>query len=244
MKDGIKILIVEDEFITQKVISDALLELGYRISGDALDADEAIKLLDKKQTDLAILDIQIQGEKDGIWIAKQIRTKYDIPFIFLTANADKETVRRATETEPNGYLVKPFNKEEIYAAIETALRNFSKRPDSKSSMEEDNLVVSDSIFIKENQVYKKVKFNEIIYIKSEGHYLEIHSKIKRYVIRGSLKDFIDVPGINHFLQVHRSYIINLSEIESFGGDFITINKAQIPLAQSFKEDFLKKVKTM
>src|SRR5687767_9217328 len=127
MKEGINILIVEDEFITQKTIKEALNELGYSISGDAMDAEEALNILDKKTTDLAILDIQIQGDKDGIWIAKEIKEKYKIPFIFLTANADKNTVKRASETEPNGYLIKPFDKQDIFAAIETALRNFSAK---------------------------------------------------------------------------------------------------------------------
>jgi len=244
MKDeGINILIVEDEFITKKIIRDALLDLGYSISGEASDADTAMEVLRKKQTDLAILDIMIQGEKDGVWIAKQIRAHFNIPFIFLSANADKETVKRAAETEPNGYLVKPFDRPGIYASIETALRNFSSG-DPTSNSKEDALMVSDSVFIKERQVYKKIKYDDILYIKTEGHYLDIFTKIKKHVARGNLKDFVDVPSAKSFMQIHRSYVVNIKEIEGFGGDFITVNKTDLPLAASFKEDFLKKVRTL
>jgi len=110
MNKNVRILIVEDEFVTLDLLRDYLEESGYEVSGDAMSADEAIKILEKGETDFAMLDINIKGDKNGIWVAEQIQKKYKIPFIFLTAFSDSATVKTAAGTHPYGYLVKPFTK--------------------------------------------------------------------------------------------------------------------------------------
>ena len=126
MENPVRILIVEDEFITATDIKDNLEQMGYHITGLARDAAEACSILDQEETDLAILDINIQGDKDGIWIAKRINEHYKIPFIFLTSFGDERTVSSAIETKPYGYLVKPFERVDIYTSIEVALKNYSQ----------------------------------------------------------------------------------------------------------------------
>jgi CheY-like chemotaxis protein len=85
MEKNIRVLIVEDEFFTLDMLRDYLEESGYEVSGDAMSAEEAITILEEGQTDLALLDISIKGNQDGIWLAEQINKKYRIPFVFLTA---------------------------------------------------------------------------------------------------------------------------------------------------------------
>ena len=84
MEKNIRILIVEDEFVTLDLLRDYLEESGYEVSGDAMSAEEAITILEQGQTDFALLDINIKGYRDGIWLAEQINKKYQIPFIFIT----------------------------------------------------------------------------------------------------------------------------------------------------------------
>ncbi|MFK5856751.1 MAG: response regulator [Bacteroidota bacterium] len=133
--------------MTLETLKTVLSEMEYKISGDAMTAKEAIAELKKGETDLAILDINIKGDKDGIWLAKQIREKYKIPFIFLTAFADDSTVKRAIDTEPYGFLVKPFNKVDVYTSVKVAVNNFAKQSGDITKKDNLSIVSWDTIFI-------------------------------------------------------------------------------------------------
>ena len=242
----IRILIVEDEFITLETLSIVLTEMKYTISGDAMTAKEAITILEKGETDFAILDINIKGDKDGVWLAEQIKEKYKIPFIFLTAFADDSTVKRAIDTEPYGYLVKPFNKVDIFTAIEVALKNFAKQYSiistdntKESTNEKSPIVTNDSIFIRDDYMFVKLKINDILFIKSDKNYLEVYLIDKKHLVRGKLSDFTQYLSSDKFMQVHRSFVVNTEVVERFGAGFLLINGTEIPIGANYK-DKLKK----
>jgi len=115
------IMIVEDEPIVARDLASMVGHLGYRVSGVADRGAEAIALAEKERPDLAFMDIGLPGELDGIETATRIRKNHRTSIVYLTAFADRETVRRAKRTEPLGYILKPFGEREIQAAIETAL---------------------------------------------------------------------------------------------------------------------------
>lgn len=119
----IKILIVEDEPLIAKNIGMYLNNNDFEISGIAYDADEAIFQLKRNMPDLAILDINLEGEKDGIQIGDYINQHHNIPFVYLTSYSDKETLERAKKTNPYGFIVKPFNDKTLFTTIEIALSN-------------------------------------------------------------------------------------------------------------------------
>jgi len=116
-----KILIVEDERITAEDIHDTLVQLGYEVVGMASSSAEAIRQAEQFSPDLALMDIRIKGDTDGIETAKILRQRFDIPVVYLTAHADIETLQRAKDAEPLGYIVKPFQEPELRASIEVAL---------------------------------------------------------------------------------------------------------------------------
>lgn len=120
-----RILIVEDEALIAAEIESALRKLGYRVAGKARNGDKALDLLASSQPDLALLDIDIKGTRNGIDLARIIREKYDYPFVFLTAFSDRETLARLMDTMPYGYIVKPFNRGELLTTIELALHKFA-----------------------------------------------------------------------------------------------------------------------
>lgn len=120
---GIKVLIVEDEPLIAKNIGMYLNNNDYEVSAIAYDPDEAIFQLKKHGPDFAILDINLESEKDGIDIAEYINLNNFIPFIYLTSYSDKDTLERAKKTNPSGFIVKPFNEKTLYASIEIALSN-------------------------------------------------------------------------------------------------------------------------
>lgn len=115
------ILIVEDEALIAVEIETVLRKLGYRIAGKARNGDKALDLLASTKPDLALLDINIKGTKNGIDLARIIRDKYSFPFVFLTALSDRATLDSLKDTLPYGYIVKPFNRQELLTTIELAL---------------------------------------------------------------------------------------------------------------------------
>lgn len=240
MKEELRVLIVEDEFITIEAISSILKEMNCKISGDAMSAEEAITILDKGETDLVILDINIKGTKDGIWIGEKIKNNYDIPFIYLTAFGDDHTVKRAIETGPYGYLVKPFSKIDVYTAIEIAINNHLRIKSQNAKSEEAN---SDILFIRSDYNFIKLNIKDIVYIKSDKNYLDVHLVYKKHVVRGKLGDFLNNLPANDFMKVHRSFAVNLQKIDVIGSGFLEIGSHQIPIGSDYKAELQKRINT-
>ncbi|MDS7595411.1 ATP-binding protein [Agrobacterium tumefaciens] len=115
------ILVVEDERVVSRDIQLQLQNIGYRVAGAAVTGEDAIRLALETSPDLVLMDIRLEGEMDGIQAADSIRRQARIPVVYLTAYADDETVRRAGQSEPFGYLLKPFEETQLKAAIEMAL---------------------------------------------------------------------------------------------------------------------------
>jgi len=116
-----KILIVEDESIIAEDISDSLISLGYRITGMVYSGEEAIEAAAKCRPDLVLMDVNLQGEIDGITAAAEIRARFQIPVVYLTAYADENTLRRVNATKPFGYIIKPFEEKNLHTTIQLAL---------------------------------------------------------------------------------------------------------------------------
>lgn len=121
MSTQASIMIVDDEQIVAKDLELSLKRWGYNVSGIATDVEEALSLTTVTHPDLVLMDVRLRGQKDGIDAARAIREQSGTPVLYLTAYADEETLNRARDTEPYGYLVKPFQDDELHAAVEMAL---------------------------------------------------------------------------------------------------------------------------
>src|SRR5512136_2513299 len=117
----IRILVVEDELIIAKGIEKRLIALGYSVIDIVPTGEEAVETALNEMPDLVLMDVCLQGRMDGVMAAEKIRSKADIPVIYLTAYADSDTLARAKITEPFGYIVKPFQDITLKSAIEMAL---------------------------------------------------------------------------------------------------------------------------
>jgi len=117
----IQILIVEDDGIIAKDIQNTLEGLGYAVAAITSNAEGAIEKAAETQPDLVLMDIMLEGDMDGVEAAEQIRDRFGIPVVYLTAHADEKTLHRAKTTGPYGYILKPFNEMELHTNIEIAL---------------------------------------------------------------------------------------------------------------------------
>ena len=121
-----QILIVEDESIVAFDIEQCLKALGYGVPAVVGSGEDALKVAGKSKPDLVLMDVMLAGEIDGVEAASRIRRDYDIPIVYLTAYTDEATLRRAKVTEPDGYLVKPFEEIQLQTSIEMALYRHKK----------------------------------------------------------------------------------------------------------------------
>ncbi len=116
-----KILIVEDDREVAKSLEMRLKKMGFSVVGREDTAETAITKADELGPDIVLMDIELAGKMDGIQAADQIREKYHIPVIYLTALCDPKTLERVGATAPYGYILKPFKDDELRTAIEIAL---------------------------------------------------------------------------------------------------------------------------
>jgi len=120
--DQATILVVEDETIVAKDIQQTLCRLGYDVPATATSGAEAVRKAGEIQPDLVVMDIVLKGPMDGVETARELRARFDVPIIYLTAYADDHTLQRAKDTTPAGYLLKPFQPCELRPTIEMALQ--------------------------------------------------------------------------------------------------------------------------
>ncbi|HVO75682.1 MAG TPA: PAS domain S-box protein [Ignavibacteriaceae bacterium] len=163
-----KILIVEDEQIVALDIATNLKSFGYEIAGVATTGENALKLTVEENPDLILMDIKLDGSMDGIQTAKKIQTEHKIPVIYLSAYTDEKTLMRAKLTEPHGFLLKPFERKELRASIETALYKYRTEEQLRSSEAELQALFSamnDIVLVFDNKG-KIVKSNTEAFNKS------------------------------------------------------------------------------
>jgi len=120
--DKEKILIVEDDKITSRIIKRILENKGYYITSIVDTSDKLINSIDSERPDLILMDIVIKGETNGIESARIIKDRYEIPVIYLTSDSSDQTIERAKHTEPFGYLIKPLNEKILLTTIELAIQ--------------------------------------------------------------------------------------------------------------------------
>ena len=243
-----KILIVEDEFILSAALSELLENEGYDVVCEADNGKDALDFYIENEVDLVLCDININGDWDGIETVEKILAHKSVPIIYLTALSDKETIERAKKTFPAAYIPKPFHLDNLRMAIEMAINNFAVKiqplkiianEKTGNASKETILQVNDDILIKQNYQFVKFPLNDILYLEAEKIYTNIITKQKKYVIRQSMGTILERLPSKNLVRIHRSYAVNISQIDSFNEQDVIVNGIEIPFGRSFKEDFLK-----
>ena len=227
---SLNILIIEDDpsFVLEvEMMFDGIRDVEISEVKNLIDAKLAIKQL----PDLIILDLRLQNTELGITLLADIK-ETTIPFIVTTAFNDPDFYNEVQAYNPEAYLIKPFDKLTLIGIVD---RIFPNEPN-------DTVRYSyDGVFVKSNKKYKKVKFQEINYVKAEGNYCSIFTDEGRTTIRNSLKRFFDRMPKSMFLRTHRSYIVNAGSIKSveFSTNKIFLKDIELPIGRNYKSDIKK-----
>lgn len=223
--DQLKIYIVEDDPLIAITIETALKKQGYRICGSAENFEEALEEIKIHKPQLVLVDIQLDGEKDGVHLAEKLDA-LKIPYLYLTSQTDPNTIKRVKETRPLGYIVKPFTENGLRSNIEIAWNIY------KNEAEYLNFSANNELF--------KIRQSQILYLKAFDNYCYVITHEKEYLVPKTLKFLAAQLNSKKFAKTHRSYFVNLLKIDSLRTDSLLINNIEIPVSNS-KKAVLKKL---
>lgn len=226
-----RIAIIEDEMVIAATIAQVLKELQYEVVGKAGSFSEAVTLIERTTPDLLLLDIRINGSRDGIEVAKYVKEHFNCAIIFLTANSDRATIDRVKETEPLAYLVKPFQKEDLHTAIEIAMMNHQR---NQLKQKEEYI-----IFQSGKQTIK-LKQLDILFIQNFDNYVQLFLQDgQRKLVRATLRDSFNMLPAPHFVYVNRSTLANVNHITQITAEQISIGTYTFDLSATMRKEVVK-----
>lgn len=235
------IFIVEDETLYADQLQMVVEQAGHTVCGTAENAEVALRIFEKSNADMALIDINLAGEMDGLELGKWFGRFKEIPVVFITAHYDDaDYFQRAKQLTAYAFLKKPIDEVALSRTIDLAFQYNSKR----TIMETQRVVAENqSLLLKIKAKYIKINQNEITYIVAEDKYCSIHLQDGTvYLERISLKELNKklLPGL--FAQTHRSYIVNLNKVQETDlSEFtIKVDGHHIPLGDTYKDYFLRK----
>ncbi|MEP5339568.1 MAG: response regulator transcription factor [Algibacter sp.] len=227
----ISCLVIDDESIARDIINNHLSKIkNIHVVASCKNAIEAFSYINTHNIDLVFLDINMP-EISGISFAKSINK--NIKIIFTTAYRDYAV--EGFELQAVDYLLKPISFERLLKAVNTYFEVHSELQTKTIEQTTD----SNFMFVRADRIMVKINFDAIIYIESYSDYIKIHLSEKTIVTRETISAVEAKLPKNHFLRIHRSYIISISNISSFTNEQITINKTSLPISRSYKQEVLK-----
>jgi DNA-binding LytR/AlgR family response regulator len=198
-----------------------------------------------------LLDIKLGDGMDGITTARQIREWVQVPFIFVTAHSDNSTFERAKQIQPDAYIIKPFNFQYLYAAIELALFNHSlkKTPHPEellngsfeNTVRPDHYVINNILFVKTGKIFEKVNVKDICYIRADGSYSILHSRKREFTIGMNLSTVQEKINKPEIIRIHRSYLVNINCIDRIEDHEVIINDFRLPISKKMKDELLRRL---
>ncbi len=226
----INCLVVDDEPIAREGMKEYISQIDYlNLAADYKSASEAAGILQKNKIDLIFLDIQMPG-LTGIEFVKALA---EPPAIIFTTAYPQYAIE-GYELNIIDYLLKPISFARFLRSVEKAQSYLKAKTNNLN-------ITNEFFFIKCNGKIEKILISEVIYIEAMANYVIVHTNQKKYIT------YITFSGINkhlpeqHFMRIHKSYMVALAAIKTIDGDEIITSIARLPLAKSFREQVMKRI---
>ncbi|RFC54729.1 LytR/AlgR family response regulator transcription factor [Brumimicrobium aurantiacum] len=223
---NVKLLILEDQELIAENLRRILEELGARKIWIATSTEKAEALINEVDFDLLLIDINLgEGQKMGTELMLEIHEKSPIPHIYITANADERNIKSASATFPEGFLEKPYTQQSIQASISIALKKIDKQ----------------KLTVTLNNRKILIDVNDILYLETDSNYVNLFLENgQKCVERISLKQLLGRLPLD-FIQIHKSYVINLNKVQHFTSTHVKLNKQELPVGRNYKKQFKDKM---
>ncbi|MBC7448398.1 MAG: LytTR family transcriptional regulator DNA-binding domain-containing protein [Hymenobacteraceae bacterium] len=236
------ILIVEDEALIAAAIEDTIRRLGHTPLEPVDNSDDALAALTQQPVDLVLMDINIEGDTDGIATALLVRRQFAVPVVFLTAQSDPATLNRAKLARPAGYVLKPFTDDSLRVQLELALA--ASRPAALSVAESqvaesasvDSASFAQFFFVKKGPTYVKLRVTDIRYLEALENYVRLHTTKGQYVVYSTLKELESRLPAPPFFRTHRSHVVNLDQVEGYEEGCVLFGEEAVPVSRTFKDE--------
>ena len=226
---NIKCIIVEDEPLATKVLSDYVSQVPFlELQGTFKDAILASDYLRHNNTDLIFLDIHLPKLKGMAFLKTLLRP----PAVIITT-AYHEYAVEGFNLNVTDYLLKPFDFERFLLAV-TKVKTAAIEKQKSNESEE----IKDYLFLNVQKRKVKILFSEIVYIESQREYIRIVTTKREYLSKMGTQEIEDLLPANLFKRIHRSFIVSLSKIESYTAEAVEVNGVSIPIGRDYR-DFLE-----
>lgn len=225
---GYRILIVEDEFIIADSIERNLRKRGHEVVGKAISYEDAVALYAENAPELVLIDVRLSGPRTGIDLAGYLNTlETKVPFIYLTSQIDTATLERAKATFPAGYLSKPIQMATLHSTIAVAVHNHqSAEPIA-------------TLTLRDGRSSHILDTSSILYLQADHVYVRVHlSDRPSLVLRSSLSELLSQLPAEQFVQIHRSYVVNLQRVTRYEREHLYLSDTELPLSRSRREAVL------
>ena len=244
---AVRILIVEDEPLIAEDLRAHLEELGYEVCAVCDNALEAMGEVAAQRPDLLLLDINLGEGADGVQLAEKVKAKHATPFIFVTSHSDKATLERVKPLQPAGFIIKPFDENDLRAQIELALARHASGMDATAApadAQRNDFVIADSILIREKGRLVKVAIDDIHYAEADDNYVTLFTPAKKYVITSTLGAVEEKLKSAHHLRIHRSYLVDTRRITAVEEGYVRIGAQSLPVGKTHKEALMARIRTL
>ena len=222
----IKCIIIEDEPLAVKVLSDYILQVPFlKLEGSFRDAILATNWLRQNNTDLIFLDIHLPKLK-GMSFLKTLTNPPDV----IITTAYHQYAIEGFDLNVTDYLLKPFDFERFLKAVSKVKKSESEK--QRPAEKQDR---NDFIFLNVQKKKVKILFSEILYIESQQEYIKIITTKKEYIIKMSTHEIESQLPANLFKRIHRSFIVSISKIDSYSAEVVEVNGVSIPIGRGYRD---------
>jgi len=226
-------VIVDDEPIARKLLQEYIEETDFlKLVGSAENPLKIVGLLEEHDVDLIFLDINMP-KMSGM---EFLRSASNLPMVIMTT-AYEQYALEGFEMAVVDYLVKPFSLERFLKASQKALE-YKSLKDSKHRSDESS---AKYIFVKSGGKLERIVLDELIYVQAMANYVILHTTKAKLIVYLTIKGILENLPPEKFIQVHKSYIMNINMINSINGNSIYIGNEQVPIGQSFYDPLMDRV---
>jgi len=238
------VLVVEDSPVQAKLLSACLLQLGLPLVGPAATATDALTLCTTTWPALAIIDLNLATGHDGVALAQALREQGPLPLIFVSATDDTVLLARARALQPLAVLPKPFTITSLRRMVELAIYGQARTPLDWSVSSTAESAASPWLFVRERDVLMRLAAADIVYVRTEQKHAVITLVSgRRHSVRTPLAELLlSLPDT--FVQVHRSWLVNLDYIEyvdPLSGIIRLPGAVEAPLGRTYRDELLRRL---